>query len=157
MPELPMGIPSISASRPAAETVEIDGDPRLLTRAIGNLVENSIKHNPQGCAIMLTLDCTEASLALTVADNGVGLSAEAQRNFAEKPHLYEQHGRPAGCTAWLRTVDCPPDCGGPHGNAADRKHGESGLHRRLILSQTMRVKGKDEKRCPAFFSLPIRK
>ena len=64
-------------------------DPRLLSRAINNLVQNSIKHNPQGCTICLRLDCSESTVSLTVADNGVGLSPEKLRELEEKPHYME--------------------------------------------------------------------
>ena len=40
---------------PEAENALLDGDARLILRAIGNLVQNSIRHNPQGCSIRLSL------------------------------------------------------------------------------------------------------
>ena len=64
-------------------------DPRLVSRAVSNLVQNSIRHNPQGCTISLHLDSSETAVFLTVADNGVGLSAEKQRELEEKPHYME--------------------------------------------------------------------
>lgn len=73
---------------PAAETVTLDGDARLIIRAISNLVQNSIKHNPQGCHIYLSLDC-DTMIALCVADDGVGLSAEKRKALEEKPHYLE--------------------------------------------------------------------
>ena len=72
-----------------AEAAVIDGDARLLSRAVNNLVQNSIHHNPQGCAIRLRLDCSDAAVSLTVSDNGVGLSAEKLRELEEKPHYME--------------------------------------------------------------------
>lgn len=72
-----------------AETAVMECDPRLLSRAINNLVQNSIKHNPQGCTICLRLDCSERTISLTVADNGVGLSTEKLRELEEKPHYME--------------------------------------------------------------------
>jgi len=72
-----------------AEIAVIEGDARLLSRAINNLVQNSIKHNPQGCAIRLCLDCSGGTISLTVSDNGVGLSAEKLRELEEKPHYME--------------------------------------------------------------------
>ena len=72
-----------------AETAVIDCDARLISRAIGNLVQNSINHNPQGCNISLSLDCISENVSITVADNGVGLSAEKLRELEEKPHYME--------------------------------------------------------------------
>ena len=72
-----------------AETAVIDCDARLISRAIGNLVQNSINHNPQGCNISLSLDYISENVSITVADNGVGLSAEKLRELEEKPHYME--------------------------------------------------------------------
>ena len=53
----------------------LECDARLISRAINNLVQNSIKHNPQGCKIRLSLrGHRQNRLLLTVADNGVGLT-----------------------------------------------------------------------------------
>jgi len=72
-----------------AETTVIDCDARLISRAIGNLVQNSINHNPQGCNIFLSLDCLSEKVSIIVADNGVGMSAEKLRELEEKPHYME--------------------------------------------------------------------
>jgi len=71
---------------PAAETAEINCDPRLISRAVSNLVQNSMKYNPQGCHVRLSLDCSDTSLILIIADNGIGLSAEKLQELEEKPH-----------------------------------------------------------------------
>ena len=74
---------------PDAENALIECDARLISRAIGNLIQNSINHNPQGCTISLRLDCSDSTVSLTVADDGVGLSEEKLRELAEKPHYME--------------------------------------------------------------------
>ena len=73
----------------SAEITTVECDARLISRAINNLVQNSIQHNPDGCDIMLSLDCTEDSVILFVADNGMGLSAEKLRELRERPHYIE--------------------------------------------------------------------
>ncbi|WP_322175700.1 HAMP domain-containing sensor histidine kinase [Acutalibacter caecimuris] len=72
-----------------AETVVMECDARLISRAISNLVQNSINHNPQGCTISLRLDCSDSTVSLTAADDGVGLSPEKLRELEEKPHYME--------------------------------------------------------------------
>lgn len=72
-----------------AETAVMECDARLISRAINNLVQNSIRHNPQGCTIRLCLDCRESAIFLSVADNGMGLSDEKLRELGEKPHYME--------------------------------------------------------------------
>ena len=74
---------------PAAESVFFDCDARLISRAVNNLVQNSIRHNPKGCRITLGLDCTENLVTLIVADDGIGLSAERLRELQEKPHYMD--------------------------------------------------------------------
>lgn len=74
---------------PDAENAVIECDARLISRAVGNLVQNSINHNPQGCTISLRLDCSDNTVSLTVADNGMGLSPEKLRELEEKPHYME--------------------------------------------------------------------
>ena len=74
---------------PAAETIFFNCDARLISRAVNNLVQNSINHNPDGCDIALTLDCTDESISLSISDNGIGLSAEKLKELNEKPHYME--------------------------------------------------------------------
>ncbi len=71
-----------------AELVEIEGDSRLILRAVGNLVNNSIHHNPQGCRIVLALHASKEAVCIVVADNGTGLSPQKQKDL-EKPHYME--------------------------------------------------------------------
>lgn len=58
------------AIAPDAEALMLDCDARLLSRAINNLVQNSINHNPKGCNISLTLSYSDATISLSVADDG---------------------------------------------------------------------------------------
>ena len=73
----------------AAEAVIFDCDARLITRAVNNLVQNSIRHNPDGCDIVLNLDYEGETISLSVSDNGVGLSEEKLKELKEKPHYME--------------------------------------------------------------------
>lgn len=74
---------------PEAENAMLECDARLISRAVNNLVQNSIKHNPQGCKIQLSLKSTGEALSLIVADNGVGLTPEKLQELEEKPHYME--------------------------------------------------------------------
>lgn len=74
---------------PNAEASVLECDARLISRAMNNLVQNSIRHNLQGCDIEMTLEDTENCLLLTVADNGEGLSSEKLQELKEKPHYME--------------------------------------------------------------------
>lgn len=74
---------------PEAEHFTFECDERLILRAVGNLVQNSIRHNPQGCHILLRLECAAPFCRLTIEDDGVGLSEERMRELKEKPHYLE--------------------------------------------------------------------
>lgn len=74
---------------PDAEQAVLECDVRLITRAINNLVHNSMKHNPGGCDIRLSLRAAGQTLVLAVADNGIGLTEDQQKALTEKPHYLE--------------------------------------------------------------------
>ena len=72
-----------------AENAILECDARLISRAVNNLVQNSMKHNPQGCEICLSLVVSKNQLILTVTDNGTGLSEKKLQELEEKPHYME--------------------------------------------------------------------
>lgn len=74
---------------PEADAAVLECDARLISRAVNNLVQNSIRHNPQGCEIWLILEKNKNSLSLTVEDNGIGMSPEKLKELKEKPHYME--------------------------------------------------------------------
>lgn len=74
---------------PGTEEAVMECDARLITRAVGNLVQNSIHHNPSGCNITLALLQSDGDLTVSVRDNGVGLTAQKQKELAETPHYME--------------------------------------------------------------------
>ena len=71
-----------------SESASILGDEALLKRALGNLIQNSIVHNPQGCRIAVSVLCGEGGIMIEVADNGAGVSAERLKELtADASHL----------------------------------------------------------------------
>lgn len=73
---VPEKYPIVIDISPGSEQFEFECDERLITRAVANLVQNSIKHNPQGCNINLELDSTDEVFSITVKDNGIGIAPE---------------------------------------------------------------------------------
>ncbi len=69
------------------ESVSILGDEALLKRALGNLIQNSIVHNPQGCRIDVSILCREAGIAVEVTDDGAGVSAEKLKELTADRRL----------------------------------------------------------------------
>lgn len=68
------------------EEVEVMGLPGELHSAIGNLVVNAIRHNPQGANITIKVSYPEKKgrLLVSVRDDGVGISAEAIPRLTER-------------------------------------------------------------------------
>ena len=65
------------------------GDEALLKRAVTNLIQNSIRHNPKGCEITISVSCTNERTEIVVSDNGVGVSAEKLQELNTKTHYLE--------------------------------------------------------------------
>lgn len=64
--------------------VNVDKD--LIKRAIGNLIQNSINHNEQGCRIYVSVAAQNGQCTITVADDGIGASDEQMEKLNKAPH-----------------------------------------------------------------------
>jgi two-component system CheB/CheR fusion protein len=58
------------------EKVVVQGDPARLEQIVSNLLGNAIKYTPDGGRICIALERDEDHAVLTVADNGIGMSAD---------------------------------------------------------------------------------
>ena len=82
---------------PTVQECAIQGDERLLRRAVRNLIDNAMRHNGEGCKIALSLDIEPSGmLSITVADNGRGCDTSrigALMAQASTPDAsYDAHG-----------------------------------------------------------------
>ncbi len=68
-----------------AERAQIRGDEALLRRALHNLITNSLRHNPEGCAIHLSVAVSLIDCILEVNDNGAGYPAAVLEHFNTPP------------------------------------------------------------------------
>lgn len=66
---------------------EVYLDPKLMRQILNNLVSNALKYSPSTTPIQVTLTYTADALALSVADEGIGIPA------ADIPHLFEPFHR----------------------------------------------------------------
>lgn len=81
------------------EKSKVNGDERLLLRAMTNMVQNSIQHNPDGCRIRLqtSFDESRQICSLTVSDNGKGISRSELPDLLELPYSSQRkHPRQNG-------------------------------------------------------------
>ena len=75
----------------------LEADGELLTRAMDNLLNNSVRHNPTGCDITVLAGITDEQFMLEVRDNGAGYPAAVLRNLSDTrsdpnaPHILGLH------------------------------------------------------------------
>ena len=83
------------AVSPAANSVQIHGDPVALEHAILNLLENAVKYGPEtGNQVRVGVCAAGRQAVVTVADRGAGIAR------ADLPHIFEKfyRGRAEGST-----------------------------------------------------------
>ncbi|QIB26868.1 sensor histidine kinase [Caloranaerobacter azorensis] len=70
------------------ENIKVKADEKLLLRAINNLVQNSIIHNPNGCKILLKTCISSDNLTcyFIVSDNGKGVPRDKLSKLTELPY-----------------------------------------------------------------------
>ncbi|MEJ7688503.1 MAG: ATP-binding protein, partial [Variovorax sp.] len=69
----------------AAEAeARVEGDPFLLRRALGNLLDNAIDFSPDGGEVVLALHATARHVSISVRDHGAGIPAYAKDKLFEK-------------------------------------------------------------------------
>ena len=68
---------------PLAEHV-MQGDPRLLKRAIANLLDNAIKYSPADGEVRVGVDERDGDLVVHVSDSGIGIAPADQVRLFEK-------------------------------------------------------------------------
>lgn len=82
---------------PRLESCQARGDVSLLERAVENLLNNSISHNPQGCRIWINATRKEERFQIQIRDDGVGIPGEVYRfiqgetNDSGKVHVMGLH------------------------------------------------------------------
>jgi two-component system phosphate regulon sensor histidine kinase PhoR len=62
----------------------VEADETHLTNVIFNLLDNANKYTPDAPHLVITTRNTAQGLALTVQDNGIGMTREAQKHIFEK-------------------------------------------------------------------------
>ena len=81
---------------PAGQTI-LEADAELLTRAVDNLLNNSVRHNPSGCDIWVAAEIVDGLFVMEVRDNGAGYPEAVLRNLSDTrsdpnaPHILGLH------------------------------------------------------------------
>lgn len=64
----------------------VTADKDLISRAVGNLIQNSINHNEQGCRIFVQVMAANDHATISVADDGIGATDEEIERLNHAPH-----------------------------------------------------------------------
>lgn len=64
----------------------IQADEELMKRAIINLIQNAINHNPDGCTIYVSIKKKNQLISIVVEDNGIGVSESQLKNLNNSSH-----------------------------------------------------------------------
>jgi len=74
----------IAVTLDAAADAAVDGDPLLLQRAVGNLLDNALDFSPQGATIEVALTRRGRLAEVSVRDHGPGIPDYADQKIFEK-------------------------------------------------------------------------
>ena len=80
----------------ATDSIAVDGDIGQLTVLLNNLVENALRHTPEGSVVDVEVGLNEGRPELRVIDNGPGVPASAQARVFDR---FYRHGDIRGATA----------------------------------------------------------
>ena len=75
---------SVAVEVDAAGECAFDGDFDLLERMVRNLLDNAVRHAPEGSAVRVSLACPQDAYRIEVVDQGPGIPAEAQAHVFER-------------------------------------------------------------------------
>ena len=70
---------------------EVWADRVRITQCVSNLLNNAAKYTPNGGRIQITVEVLESAYRVSVADNGLGLSAEAAKAIFQMFEQVEEH------------------------------------------------------------------
>lgn len=107
----------------AAEPVMVEGDPELLTQMLANLVENALRHTPDGAAILVRVGRSAEGVALSVVDDGPGVPEAERARVFDRFHRLEASRSTPGSGLGLALVLAVAKLHGAHAELSDANPG----------------------------------
>jgi len=80
------------------DNVQAQLDPLLITRALSNLILNSIQAMPEGGTLTVSAKSKEDAIEFTVIDTGIGMTEEVKKRIFEPFHTTKSKGMGLGLT-----------------------------------------------------------
>jgi signal transduction histidine kinase len=93
----------------AGETATVRGDAQLLLQLISNLLENAIRHTPDGTPVHLDGRMVDGRPTLTICDRGAGVPENERRNVVRRFYRQEQSRTTPGSGLGLSLVSAIAD------------------------------------------------
>ncbi len=106
------------------------GDKELLTQAFANLIENAIRHCPQGTRILCQITTLQGQITASVADNGPGIPLQERELVLRRLYRLEKSRTTQGSGLGLSLVKAVADL---HGAKLTLSDAAPGLVVRLVL------------------------
>jgi len=103
--------------------VPVRGDRDLLFQALANLVDNAIKHTPQGSEIRLSTAADDGRSEISVADTGPGIPAELHEKVFQRFYRTDASRSTPGSGLGLSLVRAVADLHGARIQLADNSPG----------------------------------
>ncbi len=108
----------------AAPGITVQGDQELLTQMLANLVENALRHTPQGSRIRILLSRTPGGSALlAVEDNGPGVPEAERVRVLQRFYRLEQSRTTDGSGLGLSLAGAVAELHGAHINLGNARPG----------------------------------
>ncbi|QMV02983.1 HAMP domain-containing protein [Devosia sp. D6-9] len=113
---------SLELSLPPTPAI-VPGDKDLLTQAVANLVENAIRHCPEGSAIRLAIADADGSPRIVVSDDGPGIPDGDKLRVFDRLYRVEKSRTTPGNGLGLSLVKAVADLHGATVTLADNQPG----------------------------------
>ncbi len=110
--------------------LSISGDPELLAQLVSNLIENALRHTPDGSPIAVTLSSWGDGVVLAVSDRGPGVPDAARDKVFRRFYRLDASRGAAGSGLGLSLVAAIADL---HGMTVSLEDASPGLTVRLTL------------------------
>jgi len=87
------------------QVVEVQGEKNLLGQMIANLIENALRHTPDGARIEVGLDASDTGLNLCVTDNGPGIPQAERARVTQRLYRLDRSRHTPGNGLGLSLVE----------------------------------------------------
>ncbi|HXH00824.1 MAG TPA: diguanylate cyclase [Xanthomonadaceae bacterium] len=122
--------------------IQIDGDAVRLAQVVSNLLDNASKYTPVGGEVGLWVTLEAETVVITVADSGIGITAEALPNVFE-PFVQDRHATVFNATGLGLGLTVVRELVEAHGGSVAATSAGVGFGSRFIVTLPLRSPAVD--------------